>query len=394
MAAKQDHYRLLIVEPSKVFAQHSTMFKGWIDACVGHLQNPSANVEVYAHRTKKAELSDVAARSIPFHNIPVVNGDSRRLMWKTLVECYVVTWRLVRLRKDEILLIMCLMPSVLILLEVLKRLFPSRHVVVCLHGELEGALDSSRQGFTSFGFYVLRWLRIRKFNSTLNLAVLDRSIASNMLKLWPSKINPDILHVIEHPILQWAATEAGAPDKPRACFVGYNTPNKGYSDFEYLSSQTPDIDFVAIGGGRIVDLKTGLQSPLKGFDGYLNSLSACDFAIFPYTGGYSLALSAAVLDALAAGCHILATRLPFFESLAEQLGQSCVSIVDDAAEIQRLLNDPEWVNRKLNLKSEIRDVISNSPFSVDSIGEAIHSMIGNMQNELGSNNLPFERQLF
>jgi glycosyltransferase involved in cell wall biosynthesis len=392
MADKTGHYRLLIVEPSKVLAQHSTMFTGWIDACLNKFQNPSTNIEIYAHRTKAVELSVKAASSIPFHNIPVVNGDSRRLIWKTLVEIYVIACRLFRLRKEEILLIMCLMPTTLIFLEVMKRLFPTKHVVVCLHGELEGALDSSRQSITSFGFYVLLWLRIRKLNSTLSLAVLDRSISCSMIKLWPSKINPDFLHVIEHPILHWPATDGGIRDKPRACFVGYNTPNKGYREFEYLASQTSEIDFVAIGGGRIVDLKSGSQSTLKGFDGYLNSLSDCDFAIFPYTGGYSLALSAAVLDALAAGCHILATRLPFFESLAEQLGQSCVSIFEDAAEMQRVLNDPTWVNKKLNLKSEIRDAISNSPYSMDSIGEAIHSLIGNTPNKLGSNNLLFERQ--
>ena len=380
-----------ILEANKVVDQHSTMFTGWVDAAALAMASGGIkDLRVFAHPSKRAEVSPETFATLTFGEVPVVNGDSRRLVLKTLVEFLVVVWRLLMLRPGRCLLVLCLMPTTMVMLELVKRWLPSRRMAVCLHGELEGALDTSRQHPRSYGFYVLKWLALRRLDSTLDLVVLDHWVKAALLELSPGSISPARLHVVPHPILPWREQSSGRPaslDPPRdparptACFVGYLTPNKGHQHFLSLADQVPRLDFVTVGSGQRVDIRSGESQALSDQEAYLDAIGATDFSIFPYLSGYRLCASAAVLDGLSTGTHVVATRLPSFESLADQLGPSCLTLVDRVEDIPKLLNDDAWVSARLKERRERKSIIESSTFSLDSINESLQRLCAALRYE-------------
>jgi len=69
-----------------------------------------------------------------------MNPEKRRLVLKSLVEFCVVFRRMLALRRQDILLVTCVLPTSLILIEWANRLLRRRGVHVVLHGDIEGIL--------------------------------------------------------------------------------------------------------------------------------------------------------------------------------------------------------------------------------------------------------------
>lgn len=362
--------RLSVLEPSKVRNQHATLLAGIVAA--GAELPAERRASLIAHASVLRELPQHAVSRWSPRTIPVMDPERRRLVRKSLLEALVVCWRIARLERSEVLLVTCLLPPALIVVEMVKRLFPQRHVVVMIHGEIEGAFEADRQHRGSFGYYVKKWLALRRWNSTLRLAVIDDFIAAEMVRSFGDTIRRKDIFVLPHPVTAMADMPCVAPvGAPRVCFIGFRTGFKGYPVFERLAARTPEATFVAIGAGQVEVVSKRAVQRLDGTSDYMRAIATCDVAVFPYVGGYRASLSAAALDAVSAGVHLIASRRGCFISLHETLGDDFVTLFDDEHEVQALLSDPAWIAACRAGRLARMAAIERSKYGIPSLTKAL-----------------------
>jgi hypothetical protein len=387
---REDSARLWLLEASKVRNQHSTLMDGILLAYGQKgLANRWGKPKLFAHSSFFSQLSRASQDLVEFVNVPVMDPERRRLVRKSLLEVWVILRRLWSMPKDDILLVTSMLPSSAIIVELLKFFFPSKKLILMVHGEIEGAGKASYQRWGSFGFYVNIWFWIRKFGRPTALACIDVFIAEEILRRFSNAVAPERIFVIPHPLAPLPMVLPNKSGAIRCCFVGFNTPNKGYSVFERVAEVVPTIQFHVIGGGIDRDL-TGdrRELPLKSMESYLEAIVACDIAVFPYTGGYSASLSAAALDALSCGLHLLATRRGCFVALAEALGDDCITLFDDEEELKTLLSDKSFVAGKAKLRSIRLAKIAKSRYGSLSVASAI----GRLMESRGHSSLAMEKE--
>lgn len=368
-----DAWRLSMLEPSKVRNQHITLLAGIIAA--GATLPADRRASLIAHHSLLRELPPHTIAGWRQRKVPVMDPERRRLVRKSLLEALVVCWSILRLRRREVLLVTCLLPPALILVELFKRLFPRRRVVVMLHGEIEGMFEPARQHRGSFGYYVRKWLGLRRRDSTLELAVIDDFIAEEVVRTFGESIRSEGIFVIPHPITTMVNSPMADPGGPaRICFIGFRTDFKGYPIFEQLAVSMPQATFEAIGGGQVEAVPGGDVRPLDGTADYMAAIAACDIAIFPYVGGYRASLSAAALDAVSAGVHVIASRRCCFVSLHETLGKDFVTLFDDEHEVRALLSDPEWVAQRRAGRQSRMVAIEKSKYGLPGVTAALSAL--------------------
>jgi hypothetical protein len=293
--------------------------------------------------------------------ISVMDPHKRRLFRKSLLEL----WNIIKLsfgsNSEDIIIVSCLLPTTLFLLEIFNKFFGFSNIYLLLHGELEGLFNKEVQGIKSYGYWVKFWIRIRSCSSKLNLLVMDDFIRDLILREFPHKIDPSKLDIIHHPIFS-IKNEVNSTDM--VCFIGYKTRDKGFSFFEKESSTFRNLNFVAIGGGQFENLSTGDVEFLADSSEYLDRIGSCVVAVFPYEKNYNCTLSAAALDALSTGVHIIATDRPFFLSLAEYFGDEVISIYRTTSQFHKLLGDDKSLSDIRARRIKSREIIEKSKYSL------------------------------
>lgn len=376
MKTKNESYRLVLLEVSKTKHQHSTVVDGLLRAALFASEtSPRERPKLYAHQTLFERLSPEVRDFVDYQSIPVMDPQRRRLIRKTLLEVMVSLWAIMRLKTNtELLLITTLLPSTLIFLELIKLFFPKKMVVAMIHGEIEGALDHTKQRIGSFGFYVRKWLKLRKFTFSLDLAVIDNFIAKGVCNEFPNSVKPEKLYVL--PLLIEKRQYPLKLSPQFTCgFIGYNTANKGYDVFIGLSKSLPAINFRTIGGGITKDVRTGVTEQIDDYDDFLIKISACDVALFPYTHGYELSLSAAAVDAIAAGTHLLTTSRPCFIALEREFGPRVITLCEDHNEMQLRLSDKQWIERIREDRIKRMSLNTQSRYDIGGVSKAIENLL-------------------
>lgn len=373
--------RLVLLEASKVRYQHSTFIDGLIRAWEAQgLSARHGRPKLFAHDSLFASLSAESRAAVDHLPVAVMDPEKRRLLRKSLLEAWVVLRRLAGLAPDEVLVVTTILPSAAILVEIGKWLFPRKRLVIFHHGEIEGALEGGKKGLGSFGVYVRGWLTLRRAsNSRIRIASTDHFIATGIERTFPDSFASGPPFAIPIPMI--AANRNGVlpgEGKLRVCFIGYDTPNKGFATFARLAAALPDYDFRVIGGGVDRSLSDGSEAPVTGNDAFLAAIARCHIAVFPYTAGYRLALSAAATDAIAAGLHLLTSDRPCFAALAEALGPDTVTVCDEESGIEARLRDRQWVDRHLGGRAARIARIDNSPYGLANVGRAIDAMMTDM----------------
>jgi glycosyltransferase involved in cell wall biosynthesis len=360
--------RFFVVEPSKVKTQHITLIEGFLQALTSSkLLATTTDVIFCASRSTFASLSPSTRAMVKHRQIPVMNPEKRRLIRKSLLEFIVVLRYVLGMREGDIVLVTCMLPPALMMLETVNRVLRRPNVHVLLHGELEGLFDNALQGIRSFGYWTSMWSRIRRPDSTLRLVVIDDFIKQKMLDELPNTFTSEQISVVHHPISTVADAELLITSKVTVCFIGYKTAFKGFDDFRHLSEIVPNAEFVAIGGGKIESLSSSAVKALVGSDGYLRAIASCSVAIFPYVGGYACSLSAAALDALSAGVHIVATPRPCFVSLWQHLGPDFVTICDSIEQVAKLMQDADWFAQKRASQEDRLNLLRQSKYGIDAV---------------------------
>ena len=360
--------RFYFVEPSKVGDQHITLIEGYLRALLQSAAvNGSFELVFGASPSTFASLPADMRREVKHEPVPVMNPERRRLARKTFVEFVVVVKYLMRLRAGDVLFVSCVLPTTLLFLELLNRWFKRKFFVV-LHGEIEGLFDPSSQRVTSFGFWASQWLKRRGAASTIKIVVIEDFIMRRLLDAYPEKFTDANVFVVHHPIHAMDPGQSPTRGRIAVCFVGYRTRHKGFDSFVQLSEAVTDVDFLAIGNRTVQNVRSGEVRSIAGGDyGYLREIAQCAAAIFPYSAGYTCSLSAAALDALAAGVHIVATNRPCFVSLREHFGAAAITVVDSMSDTIVLLKSAAWLKENLARRSQRRAAVLSSRFGLSSV---------------------------
>jgi len=368
-------HRFYFIEPSKIDNQHITLIEGYLSALMLSVKiKEKYDLFLYASSSTLAMLPSTLKSEYTCSVIPVMNAEKRRLILKTLVELFVVFRCLVKLRRGDILFISCVLPTTLWLLEYLNRLLGKSGVHVVLHGEIEGLFDITLQNFQSYGFWSKKWIHSRTAESRIMLVVLDDFIREKLVLEFPDKLDAEIVSVVHLPIVALSPMhKEGDSLYPSVCFVGYRSRFKGYDDFVHLATKHPTIKFLAIGGSKVEDVKTGAIKELVNNDSYINEISKCAAAIFPYTSLYSCSLSAAAVDALASGVPIIALDRACFSSLASYFGSEMVTVCSSVDKISQELEDGKLLYSHLTKEARLGR-LSSSKYSLASVQESFEKL--------------------
>jgi hypothetical protein len=354
-----------ILEPSKVGVQHLSFLESYL-VTFENTQKLKKDFDITFIASPKTHdrLEKSRIPSIVFKSIYVVDPLERRLIFKNMVDTLKVVRQILAKKNGDILLVTCLLPTSLILVELINRLLRRQDVFVVLHGEIESLFDHSSQSFQRIGWWSRLWWRVRSDDSKIKLIVIDDFIKEQMDNIGSACTNVAVIH---QPIIPEIFDVERRIDN-RVCFIGFRTKHKGYNEFVALASKHKNVEFVAIGGEIVENIRSGSIDPLENHHDYLKEISKCHAAVFLYTDGYSATLSGAALDAIKVGVPILALRRPFFVSASDHLGDDVVTVYNDISQISNHLQQMKFSS---DSTAQNHASVLASRYSVASISKAL-----------------------
>lgn len=363
LSAKSVRARLVLLEPSKVGPQHITLIEAYLRALQSiDIAAMGFGLVYAAHPSSHAALApDVQARLV-HEPVAVIDAEARRWVAKGLLEVKVVEQAIGRLGPNDVLIITCLTAPALLLIEALACRIGGKRVMVVLHSELESLVDPTLRSPTTWGFWSYQWSRLRRTGSPLRIAVLADYIRDKLDTLGNPALSRSEVELLTFPVS--IAKNIPVPVGPhRLSFIGFKTRMKGFECFDLLAKANalPNRLFHVVGSGKVEDVVTGVARPFDA-SGFLGEVGQSTLAIFPYTYGYEASLSAAVLDALSTGVHIVATRRRCFEAVHREFGDSSVTLYDTEAELKAIIADDGFLARARAGAAERREKLPQSSF--------------------------------
>jgi len=369
--------RFYFLEPSKVGSQHITLIEGYLTALISSVSIVrNFELNLCASKATLFALPDNLISKFRCRTVPVMNPEKRRLILKSFLELFVVLRYTIKLQPGDILFISCLLPTTLWLLEITNKLLRKSGLYVVLHGEVEGVIEKSHQPILRIGFWAAKWMNSRNAGSRISLVVLDDFICDRLIHEHADKLSYSNVSVIHHPVSPISLSTTEEQQNFTACFIGYRTRFKGFNDFSQMASSHPSISFLAIGGGKVENITTGMVKSLSDKNAYLREISKCSVALFPYTSGYICSLSAAALDALSTGVPIVAMDRPFFQSLNSYFGTDTVTVCSSMDEFSAVLKNRTKSLKQVDRASRL-ERLSNSKYGLASTQRAFEKLAFN-----------------
>lgn len=373
--------RFYFIEPSKVRTYHITLIEGYLAAILSSAAIINSRDVVFcACESLFDNLSDAVRNRVVHETIPVVDQDKHHVVQKSLLEFWIVLKYMFRMRRNDLMFISCMMPTALLLIEILNRVLRKRNLFVVIHGEIEATLGGEHLHWRSIGYWAVRWLRTRRCDSLIAVVVIDDFIKETLIAKHPDKFMDESIYVAHHPITPCFFDTPEIVDIPTACFIGYRLPAKGFGEFKLLAAAHPNIRFAAIGAGEVEDVRSERARPISGIERFHRAVAECSIAVFPYMSAYDCSLSAAVLDALSTGVHIVATPRASFVSLANDLGSEFVTIYRSTTELEALLDDPSGIARHRFGRNRRLASLASSKFGLAAVQSDFERICGVRSN--------------
>jgi len=373
----QTNARFVVLEPSKVGVQHITLLEGYLRALLA-LDIAADGLElVYrADPSSYAALAEDVRRRVPLDAIAVRDPNARQWIRKIAQELRATFGALRSIADGDVLLITCLSSPSLLCFELCNSLIGRKHVVVVLHSEMEALFDDGMRSWRSWGFWAWQWSRVRERGSRLGVAVVAEFIREALTSAMPEKFKEREIAVLPIPV-QPNRTPPDRTGRHRIAFIGYRSRFKGFEVFQRLASspESFQLEFAVIGGGSIEILPSEKRKALESANAYHAEIACSSIAVFPYTEGYVASLSAAALDALAAGVHIVATRRPCFQWIGRELGDTFVTLVDSETDFAALVADDAFLTRVRNGANRRLQLLGDSEFGADATQRAFAEIL-------------------
>jgi hypothetical protein len=354
--------QLFFVEPSKTGFQHITFLAGFLQALSSSAVARRFELNLLASASTLSHLPAALFSSFSRREIPVVDPMARKLVRKSFRE-FLEVYRVVRVADpDDRVIVSCMLPTALILLEVACLLMRQRRAVfIVLHGELEGLSDSGWD-FRRIGTWSKFWAALFSQRSRLNYIVLEEFIRDGLIY---RGFASDRVHVVHH-IVPAVRLDSGRKSTSTCCVIGFQTRQKGWGAVQRLIAELPSIDFVSIGGGKVTDLRTGVIGSIVGDDGYIAEISRNHFALCMFERGYQLTLSASTLDALAANIRIVGLECPFLRAVKSRF--------DDVVLFESLEQVIDALKRNA-ISPDVSYSLEGTPYAIDHIRREVEAIL-------------------
>lgn len=326
--------KIIIIEPNKTLSQHITFNAAILDALANH------DINLYV--SKSALFFYKKNDNVKINTIPVINGDSRKFIAKGILELTILILYLIKTGKSFKFLILSISPNVLFFFEIFCTLFGYKNVICLIHGELEGLIEKDKASITSYGYWIKKWLWIRGFTGVIAPVFLSEYIYRNLLNY--RFIYDDYFKkffVIEHPIPRLSSFAINKINALTIVFIGTRSSRKGYDSFISIFEnieKTVNIEFYSLGSGKLINHTQGMIKSIDSSE-YLNLLTGFDIAIFPAANSYTLTVSGAINDAIAAGLLIFAVDSSMARHYQKYLGSENIEIFSNTGEISLRINN-------------------------------------------------------
>ncbi len=218
-------------------------------------------------------------------------------------------------------------------------------------------------------------------NSRLGVAVIAGFVRDALARGGIAALAPDQVEVLTFPVGPTAvpavtaltavpaATPTAVPanGRPRVAFIGYKTRMKGFEIFVEAARRLATVRgsiFDVVGAGSASRRSPPGPGGPYGPGGFIGEVGASAVAFFPYEQGYDASMSAAALDALSTGVHLLATRRGCFKAIERELGPETITLVDTVDEAVERLADPAFIARAAAGKAERRERLAEFGFGM------------------------------
>lgn len=329
------------VEPSKVGTQHITLLDGYLKVFLNAklAENHNFNLKLRCSKSLHKNLSHSVQSNIDFHPIWVLDPHHRLFFLNTLMEFLNIFWLMLTKRKGDKILVTCMLSTSLFLLEIMTHFLNRENVFIAIHAEAEALTqEEKREKVMGYGYWFWKWWNTRSNQNAFNLVVLDDFIKGVMLSSEGPPIDEDKIIVFHHPLeMRESILSKSDVADLKICFIGYQTHQKGFDVFLEMSKKYPKHKFVAIGNGKIVNVVDRKETTFSNTEDFRSTISNCDVAMFPYSGGYDISLSAAALDAIASGLLMITSNRIFFKSLEAELSSDFVKIYETEEELTGIM---------------------------------------------------------
>ena len=369
--------RLVVQEPSKVGPQHITLIEAYLLALLAiDVKAMGIDLVYAADPSSHAALAPSTRHRIAFEPIGVINAEDRRWVAKGLLEVWTVINAVRKSGPRDMLIVTCLTTPALMILEVLSIGFGRKRVLVVLHSELEALVNDGLRSPRTWGFWSHNWSKLRRLGSRLRIAVIADYVRDALTTTGIAAVARPEVELLTFPVGSSDGLPTGT-GAHRIAFIGYKTWMKGFDRFEALanSGAAPGCDFTIICAGRIENVVTGDSRP---FDesGFLGEVAQSTLAILPYSEGYVATVSAAVLDALSTGVHIVATRRGCFEAIHREFGDDTITLYDSDAELAAIVGDAGFLDRARAGSGARRSRLATSSFGTAATEADFRRLLG------------------
>lgn len=369
--------RLYFVEPSKVRTYHNTLIEGYLAAIVSSsLITNSREIVLCACKSLVCNLSDSLRRKVSYEEIAVVDQDRHFVVRKSLLEFWVVLRYMLRMERDDVVFISCVMPTALLMIECTNRVLRRTNIFVVVHGEIEALFATQQPHWRTIGYWAIKWYKCRPKKSLIRIVVIDDFIKSTLCVKLPNTFTDHAVLVAHYPSRPINVEILSIPATPAVCFIGHRTPAKGFDDFFRLAIARQNLDFRLIGAGRAENLRSQQSTPISGGEEFLSAIAECSVAVFPYLREYDCSLSAAVLDALSAGVHVVATPRGCFLNLANDLGPDFVTVYRSTTEFNEFFNNLHRIEQLKSCQSERIKTLALSKYGTASVRRDFERICG------------------
>ena len=356
---------LIVIEPSKVGTQHITLIEAYLSALIAiDIDAMGIDLVYAADPTSHAALAPATRARIGFRPIRVINAEDRRWVTKGLLEVWIVLRTIAGIGPRDMLVITCLTTPALLILEAVSFAFGRKRVMVVLHSELEALVNPALRSPRTWGFWAHHWSKLRRNGSRLRIAVIADYVRDSLTATGFAAVARPEVELLTFPVGSADGLPA-ASGRHRIAFIGYKTWMKGFDRFEALARDgaAPACQFTIICAGRVEDVVNGECRPFDA-SGFLGEVAQSTLAVLPYIEGYVASVSAAVLDALSTGVHIVATRRGCFEAIHREFGDDTITLFDTDAELAAIVGDQAFLERARAGAAARRSRLATSSFGM------------------------------
>lgn len=317
---------ITVIEANMTGLQHSYP-NGIYTKMLADIISEEGKINLYCEKEHFNQMDILNYENIVFHNIHVVPGN-RHMIKKFFVEFF-ETFRIIKLSKDKIIVLLSSCPDIQLPLIKYASRIRNRQIFIFTHGELEGILRNDKWKIWSYPFWISMCFMFKNPPNVTRI-VLGKSIKKNLMNIYS---NCEVSY-IDQPRDRFVSDNSVLPLLKENIygFIGDCMDSKGANciyQFDKQMSNDSNSKILIIGRcltknkSRFSDNVSivGNGSDFLSIDLFEKAIDNITYACYPYPPDtYKLTASGAILDAIRHLKPIIYIKNDYFDCIFEKAG--------------------------------------------------------------------------